>query len=271
MGVSYLVETDDMTILFDTGNNSAGTETSPLEHNMQALGVALENIDAVVISHAHFDHVGGKRWTNGELSGTSFGIGNEQPDLGDTRVITPIAMQYPGSEPEVGLDPVRVGAGVATTGTIPRELLIGWIDEQALAVNVEGKGLVLIVGCGHQTLPRLIERTEQVFDQPIYGVVGGLHYPVPEGRMVKFGVNLQRMVASGDGPLDPITREDIDAELSLLEDRNVGLVGIGGHDSSDEVIAIAEQRFGDAYRRVEVGLPIAVRAADSEALTGDRR
>ena len=258
MGVSYLVKTDDKTILFDTGNDSTPETPHPLTENMAALGVSLDQIDTVVISHAHFDHIGGREWSDGAITGTTFGIGHEQPDLSGIEVVTPVEMTYPGVEPTVGTDPVRIGDGVATTGTIPRKLVIGWIDEQALAVNVEGKGLVLIVGCGHQTLARLIERTERVFDVPIHGVVGGLHYPVPEGRITKLGINVQRRLASGDGPFAPLTQDEVDRELSLLEEREVGVVGIGGHDSSDAVIADAAARFPDAYRYVKVGEPIVI-------------
>lgn len=258
VGVAYLVKTDDMMILFDVGNNSAEERPSPLEHNMAALDVELNDIDTIVISHAHFDHVGGKRWTDGAISGTTFGIGDAQPDLSAKRVVIPTAMTYPGVVPTLGTDPLALGRGVATTGTIPRKLLIGPIGEQALVIDVEGKGLVIIVGCGHQTLPRLIERVESVFDSPIYGIVGGLHYPVPDGRITKVGFNLQRFAASGDGPLEPITADQIDDELRLLEERDLGVVGIGGHDSSDAVIADVARRFGAAAVRVEVGRPITI-------------
>jgi hypothetical protein len=42
--------------------------------------------------------------------------------------------------------------------------------------------LVLIVGCGHQTLSKLLHWVEQVFDEPLYGIIGGLHYPVTDGN-----------------------------------------------------------------------------------------
>jgi 7,8-dihydropterin-6-yl-methyl-4-(beta-D-ribofuranosyl)aminobenzene 5'-phosphate synthase len=47
MGVSYLVKTDHVTLLFDTGNNAHEAEPAPLSANMNALGVTLAEIDAV--------------------------------------------------------------------------------------------------------------------------------------------------------------------------------------------------------------------------------
>lgn len=259
MGVSYLVRTDTHTILFDTGHNSREQDPSPLEGNMAALGVSLADIDTVVLSHAHFDHVGGTRWTEGALSGTTFGIGNDQPSLVGKRVLTPVPMTYPGIVPELAAEPTRLGGGVATTGTIGRKLFGGRTDEQALAVQVEGKGIVLVVGCGHQTLTRLLARADSIFSAPLHGVVGGLHYPVPEGRLLLGGiVDAQRRFGSGTGPLDPLTSQDIDSDFQLLESRAVGLVSIGGHDSSDEVIAKARDRFGTAWRDLRVGEAIVV-------------
>jgi hypothetical protein len=36
--------------------------------------------------------------------------------------------------------------GIASTGSIPRQLVLGWIEEQSLVVNVAGLGGVIIVG-----------------------------------------------------------------------------------------------------------------------------
>jgi metal-dependent hydrolase (beta-lactamase superfamily II) len=256
VGVSYLVRTDSATILFDLGNNSARADPSPLERNLKTLGVSLDDIDTVVISHAHFDHVGGRIWTDGGLSGTTFGFGHRQPSLAGKRVLTPIAMTYPGIQPEVAVDATRVAPGVATSGSIRRRLFAEWVDEQALTIHVEGKGIVLIVGCGHQTLTRLLQRAHRLFSQPIIGVVGGLHYPVPTGRIQFAGLDLQRVFGSGEGPLAPLSLVDVDDELALLEAEKLELIAIGGHDSSDAVIERVKQRFGNAHRYLRVGEPI---------------
>jgi len=256
-GVSYLIQTDWSTILFDVGFNRRNRDPSPLLHNMQALGIGLDDFDTIVISHNHADHVGGMKWPRHR----TFSLGNQQLDLSGKRVFTPVPMTYPGLTPVHAKDPTVIAEGVATTGTIPRQLLIGWVEEQALAVNVAGKGLVLIVGCGHQTVPKLVSRAQAVFSEPIHGLVGGLHYPVPKGRAVVLGLPLQKLIASGDGPLRPVTQEEISANIEMLRHLDLDLVGLSGHDSSDEVIQQFRTAFGSAHRDVRVGDPIVV--ADS--------
>jgi len=254
MGVSYLVGTDEHRILFDVGHNENEESPSPLERNMEALGVTLDSIDTIFISHNHFDHVGGKRRQRDK----TFSIGLEQVPLPGVQAFVPISMTYPGLQPVRSTDPTRIDEGLASTGTIPRQLVFGWIDEQALVVNVAGRGAVLIVGCGHQTIPKLLARYDQAFATPLYGIVGGLHFPVPEGRLKVLGLNAQRVFASGTGMFSPLTMNDVREDMAELEKRNLGLVGVGGHDSSDEVIAMFSDAFGDAYRHVRVGEPIVV-------------
>jgi len=254
MGVSYLIETDEHRILFDVGQNATQESPSPLELNMKALGVALDSVDTVFISHNHFDHVGGRQ----RQKDRTFSVGLEQVPLPSVRAFVPIPMTYPGLSPIHAGDPTRIGEGVATTGTIPRQLVFGWIDEQALVVHVADRGAILIVGCGHQTIPKLLERYDQVFSEPLYGIVGGLHFPVPEGRLKVLGLNAQRILASGTGMFSPIAMDAVKEQMNELRARNLELVGVGGHDSSDEVIAMFNDTFGDAYRHVRVGERIAV-------------
>lgn len=264
VGVSYLIETDDRRILFDVGQNTDFESPSPLQINMKALGVDLASIDIVFISHNHFDHVGGPKWEG--LN--SFSLGTEQLPFPNprTRAIVPALMTYPGLEPELAFGPMRLGNGVgstglASTGAIPRQLVIGWIEEHSLVVNVEGLGGVLIVGCGHQPVPNLVDRYEAAFSEPLYGIVGGLHLPVPDGRIQVGPINAQRRFASGESLLSPMTMDDIKEHLEVLKSRNLGVIGVGGHDSSDDVIEMIRSEFGDAHRYVRVGEEIVISAS----------
>ena len=251
-GVSYLVKTDKHTVLFDMGWNEKDEAPSPLQHNMAALGIAEASIDAIFISHAHHDHVGGFQWERGG----SFSLGKTQGDLSGKRVFAPVPLSYPDTAVQTITQATALLPGIASTGGIARKLAMGRIDEQAMVIHVAGKGLVVIVGCGHQTVPKLLAQIQRDFNVPIYGIVGDLHYPVPSGRRTFMGLNLQRLLASGGGITQPITLEQIQAEMDLLDRSNIQLLGIGGHDSSDEVIDLFAKRFGPRYRHVLVGSPI---------------
>ncbi|MDD3653600.1 MAG: MBL fold metallo-hydrolase [Desulfotomaculaceae bacterium] len=56
-GVSWLIHAGENKILMDTGNNTKKEVESPLLRNMKALGVKLEEIKNIFISHLHMDHV----------------------------------------------------------------------------------------------------------------------------------------------------------------------------------------------------------------------
>jgi len=248
-GVSYLIKTDNQTLLFDVGFNAKGESPSPLQHNMQQLGITVNDIDSLFLSHHHLDHSGGQQWVNKN----TISLGTKQVDLKGKTIYSPTAIEYPNTRVKVIPDASVVGPGLASIGPISRQLFMGRIEEQALAINVEGKGLVLIVGCGHQTLPKILQRTQQVFDEPIYGLVGDLHYPVPQGRLSLLGINLQRIFASGSGPLEPIEAATIENEIELLKQINPSLVALGSHDTSNEVIENFSEAFGERYRYVRVG------------------
>ena len=132
--------------------------------------------------------------------------------------------------------PAVLGEGTASLGPIRRALFIGPVDEQALVVDVEDYGLVVIVGCGHQTLEKLAIRIDEVFDRPLRAVVGDLHYPVPEGRLFIAGIDAQGRLASGSGLLRPVDGNAVDAMLTWAETNSVSLYLVG-HDTHDRVLA----------------------------------
>jgi 7,8-dihydropterin-6-yl-methyl-4-(beta-D-ribofuranosyl)aminobenzene 5'-phosphate synthase len=252
-GVAYLVRTDETTILFDVGLNAKEEDPSPLLRNIQQLGVDLRQIDAIVISHPHGDHTGGGKWAREG----SFSLTDRQLDLGDTKAYTPVRMQYPGIEVEHTQDPTVIAPGVATTGAITNYyFFMGETPEQALAVHVEGRGIVMIVGCGHQTLRKIVERAEALFDAPIFGIFGGLHYPITKGR----NIDIHRYVGTGKLPGEFFTFEEVQAHVDFLKARKIGAVGLSPHDSCDTSIGVFERSFPDAYREILVGQEIVVTA-----------
>lgn len=245
-GVSYLIRTDNATILFDVGRNAEDRDPSPLLANMERLGVSIDDIDVIVISHPHGDHVGGGKWARTN----TFSLTAHQLDLGQKKVFTPIPMNYPGLEPIHASQPTKIAEGVATIGVISCPMFHGVAQEQAIAVNLDGKGIVIVSGCGHQTIGKILARAECLFDEPLYGMLGGFHLPVSEGRNIT--KEYQYFVTSRL-PWKPLSAEDISSDIALLKGAGVKVVGISGHDSCDLSIGMFREAFGESYVEIAVG------------------
>lgn len=245
-GVAYLVRAGDKTILFDVGLNFTGEHPSPLLRNMQALGVTLDDIDAIVISHMHLDHVGGLEYEWGR----TFSLSGQPVDLQGKLACVPRPMTHPTARVQVIDAPTQIAPGVISLGPIARQLFFfGWTPEQALAVNVAGKGLVLIIGCGHPTLQRIVARAEALCGVPLYGVAGGLHYPVTSRPV-------QRLLGTARWPWSPTDPEEVPAAVAFLKSRSPRLVALSPHDSCDWSRAQFREAFVEAYQDIEVGREI---------------
>ena len=217
----------------DLGYNPDESPSLPALQNMQALGMSLEDLDAIIISHPHPDHVGGvQAWRNKTIS-----LGDYTGDLGDMPIYVPIPMTYSSGKIIYSPEPTLIGKDIATTGTIsypelfPVFLFSPKGQEQGLVINVAGEGLVMITGCGHPTMERLVSRAETLFGQPVIGVVGGLHY-------------------------EQSSPEKLQPHIQFLELRQPKLVALSPHDSSPEVLRAIEAAFPDAYQFVRVGQTI---------------
>ena len=163
-GVSMLVETPYNKILFDTGPNKYD-----LEANAQSLGVSIDDIDFIVISHEHGDHVDGLGYydnrTNSQIN----------PNL---EVYIPSGMSY-GTKTTIeflGLvlneinSTTILGNGLSIIGQ-----LYGPPYEHALAVNVTGVGLVILVGCSHPGVTNIVKKAVEDLNTTPYAVLGGFH------------------------------------------------------------------------------------------------
>lgn len=229
-GVSYLITGDQGSLLFDVG---FGAEKATVAHNASKLGVRLEEMDALAISHLHADHMGG-------VAAAKSG-----------RVMLPPEMGEPGGRPcylpdkalaegfaaEVVTRPQLLAAGIATTGPLARSLFfLGFCEEQALIANLHDRGLVVITGCGHPTIEVILEMVHHISDEPVYAIAGGLHFPVTESRFRSSGIQLQMLMGTGKPPWQRIRDEDLEQTIVQINKAVPKQVLLSAHDTCDHAL-----------------------------------
>jgi len=195
-GLAFLIEMQSGRILFDTGQSG-----TVLLHNLELLGVEPKAINALAISHAHYDHTGGLPALLNQVAGIPL---HAHPDLFRERF-----SRREGSPKYVGLplerealeqrltlqlsaEPVEILPGVWTTGEITDRTepegrsvhhlvrgMEGWEpdpyrDDMALVLET-GKGLVVLCGCCHAGLLITLAHVRRTFGLDIAAVAGGTH------------------------------------------------------------------------------------------------
>lgn len=253
-GVSYLLRAGNTRLLFDSGL-SGGRVRSALVRNAGALGVDLADLDAVVISHLHPDHVGGVR----AVRRRTFTFSAEPLEPRGLPAHVPAPMRHERAEIVATEGPRVVAPGMAVLPPIPRMLFwLGYITEQALVVNVRGFGLVLVSGCGHPKIERMLGVTERVLDTPVRAVVGGLHLPV---HAIGTPLVPQAVLGSPHPPWRPISAADVAHVLDEIDARGPRLIALSSHDSTPWTYEAFGRRFGDRYHTLRAGEELRISAA----------
>ena len=197
-GLSLLVEGAGRRVLYDTG-------ASPrFLNNARALEVSLEPLDALVLSHGHYDHTGGASALLGEgvrpaviCLGPAFFEGRyAQKPAGLTEIGAAVSrrvLETSGVPVTVlGEEPLKLGPGLwALAGFTceeeqerPTPKLLRrrrgrletdtFSDEAALVLETEGE-LALLSGCAHVGILSMCRRVSRLFGRPVTAFLGGTH------------------------------------------------------------------------------------------------
>jgi 7,8-dihydropterin-6-yl-methyl-4-(beta-D-ribofuranosyl)aminobenzene 5'-phosphate synthase len=195
-------------LLFDTG-----LSPDAMMINASRLGMDLSEVQAVILSHGHFDHAGGLAGLAGRKGVRSL------PMVVHPLIWSRRRQAVPGREPmemptlsSRALDSegftvierrepsLLVDGCVLITGEVDRttEFERGmppshqwwtgqqWehdplvLDDQALVVNVRDRGLVVLTGCGHSGVVNIVRHAQRLTGVPgLHALVGGLHLSGP--------------------------------------------------------------------------------------------
>jgi 7,8-dihydropterin-6-yl-methyl-4-(beta-D-ribofuranosyl)aminobenzene 5'-phosphate synthase len=176
-GFACLVKFKDKNILFDTG-----ADAPTLLANMEKLGIDPKEIEIVVLSHIHGDHVNGL-WGLLERAGEAkVYIPASFPDSFREKV-----KSYGASYQDVkGLTQLK--EGIYSTGELGT-----FIKEQALVVKTK-KGLMVLTGCAHPGVVNLVRRAKEIMGEEIYLISGGFHLlDTPDSEIKEIIANLKNL------------------------------------------------------------------------------
>lgn len=225
-GISYLLETARSNILFDV---AFADQSSTFNNNFKKLKLDQKNISELVISHLHPDHMGGIKASRKNSINIPEIINHDS-----LSVHLPDAAEVKGSEKNITYAPELITDFIATTGPLRANLFFsGPTEEQSLVIKLKNKGLVVIIGCGHPDLEKILKMAEKIGGEKVYAVIGGLHLPVKIGRLQQAGIDFQRIIGTGQKPWKRLDDNYLDQKISTLEEFEVEKILLSPHDSSD--------------------------------------
>jgi len=214
-GFSCLVRGWDKTILFDTGGDGR-----LLLDNMEGMGIDPQEIETVMLSHIHGDHVGG--------------LGSLLHQHHEVTVVIPPSfpadfkegIRHAGALVQEAEGFTELCRDVYSTGEMGT-----WIKEQSLVLRTSQK-LVVITGCAHPGVVKIVEAIKAHFKEDILLVMGGFHL-------------------SGEGRKEI---QGIVARLQALGVKNVGPC----HCSGEMARKLFQEAYGTACVPVGVGMEIRI-------------
>jgi len=198
-GFSCLIEGLVKSILFDTGSNG-----QILLSNMEKLRIRPDKIDLVFLSHAHRDHTGGLDALLGENSKIDVWV----PEFFSSSFKNSIKKR--GAVIKEVEKFQKICDNAYTTGVIS-----GWIKEQSLMLDTD-KGLIVITGCAHPRITKIIATAKKLLKKDIYMVFGGFHLAGFEkgelkeilGKFIELGIKkVGPCHCSGDDARDFFAKE----------------------------------------------------------------
>jgi 7,8-dihydropterin-6-yl-methyl-4-(beta-D-ribofuranosyl)aminobenzene 5'-phosphate synthase len=187
----------------------AGLSSRSLLHNSKALNIDLEMVESFVLSHGHFDHIGGINEFLIHVDGIELilhpdaflkrRLNNPDVDPIDLPQLNEESLKSIGAEVVKSQEPMLISSDLMlVTGEVERitsfEKGFPWAeaeingvweadpinDDQAIVINLNDKGLIVISGCAHAGIINTIKYAEKITqNNKVHAVLGGFHLTGP--------------------------------------------------------------------------------------------
>ncbi|MHC1685814.1 MAG: MBL fold metallo-hydrolase [Clostridiaceae bacterium] len=192
--VSYYIEDEGSKILFDVGYSDLFIK------NSKKLGIDLENVTTIAISHGHDDHTRGLRYFFQKNYKNNVSI-FAHPDAFKEKVFDGLKICSPILEDRLkekcnlvlSKEPIKISKNITLLGEIPRlndfeerkpigkqleekKYVDDYLKDDTALVYKSEKGIYIITGCSHSGICNIIEYAKEVCkDNRVLGVIGGFH------------------------------------------------------------------------------------------------
>lgn len=239
---SALLECGEKTVLFDTGYSDVFME------NARRLGLDLEKVTHIVLSHGHNDHTGGLSAFLGQLDHPVELIAH--PDVFAERIDNGLEVGSPVSPDDLGpkvtarlsAEPGWIDENVCFLGAIPRkypfesERAVGFRlteeglfpdtvpDDSSLAVKTD-EGLFLLTGCAHAGIANTLDHALRVTGETrVKAILGGMHLFTVDGAFEK---TAEALSALGTRKVYPCHCTSLAVKAALMRRFEVEETGVG--------------------------------------------
>ena len=247
LGLCVLVEAADYKFLIDTGASST------VSQNVDALGINLDLVEAIVLSHGHLDHTGGLRAilakmkkkpvrivAHPEVWGLKYAKNKKTGKYSYVGIpFRPEELERYGAQFEFTSEPTWLTEDIVASGeelmttsfeSVAKGAFVkndsGYTpdpcaDDQSVYIRTD-LGLIIVLGCAHRGIINIIRHAQQLMKtEKVHMVLGGTH-------------------------LGPAPEEQVTSTIGALKDIDLQWLGVS-HCTGQKVAAKLSQTFGDKF------------------------
>ncbi|GAA0176634.1 MBL fold metallo-hydrolase [Clostridium sediminicola] len=192
--VSYYIEDEDKKLLLDVGYSDL------FLRNATALGIDIDKINTIIVSHGHDDHTRGLKYYFEQNNRKNTSIiahpdAFKEKTIDNLKICSPILQEELQGKCNLVLSkqPIKISDHITFLGEIPQinnfekrkaigKQIVGetevddYVFDDTALVYKNDNGIYIITGCSHSGICNIVEYAKEVCkDNRVLGIIGGFH------------------------------------------------------------------------------------------------